>query len=139
MRTSVGGGIILAFRRTSPERLITVVMRRLERAKGFEPSTPTLARLCSTPELRPLGRKCGDSSPLERARYQPTLGFASSWRGLVRESPTKGPFTPRCACRLLCSGPYEPARSVGVRKSVATLGLTETERESIERFEKDVI
>lgn len=26
---------------------------RLERAKGFEPSTPTLARLCSTPELRP--------------------------------------------------------------------------------------
>jgi hypothetical protein len=27
----------------------------LERAKGFEPSTPTLARSCSTPELRPLG------------------------------------------------------------------------------------
>ena len=26
----------------------------MERAKGFEPSTPTLARLCSTPELRPL-------------------------------------------------------------------------------------
>lgn len=26
----------------------------LERAKGFEPSTPTLARLCSTPELHPL-------------------------------------------------------------------------------------
>ncbi len=30
-------------------------MGKLERAKGFEPSTPTLARLCSTPELRPLG------------------------------------------------------------------------------------
>ncbi len=28
----------------------------MERAKGFEPSTPTLARLCSTPELRPLER-----------------------------------------------------------------------------------
>ena len=27
--------------------------RCLERAKGFEPSTPTLARLCSTPELHP--------------------------------------------------------------------------------------
>ncbi|BAQ46944.1 hypothetical protein Maq22A_c19370 [Methylobacterium aquaticum] len=27
---------------------------QLERAKGFEPSTPTLARLCSTPELHPL-------------------------------------------------------------------------------------
>jgi uncharacterized protein len=29
---------------------------KLERAKGFEPSTPTLARLCSTPELRTLWR-----------------------------------------------------------------------------------
>ena len=28
-------------------------LRKLERAKGFEPSTPTLARSCSTPELRP--------------------------------------------------------------------------------------
>ncbi len=27
--------------------------RALERAMGFEPTTPTLARLCSTPELRP--------------------------------------------------------------------------------------
>ena len=26
---------------------------KVERAKGFEPSTPTLARLCSTPELHP--------------------------------------------------------------------------------------
>jgi hypothetical protein len=26
---------------------------KLERAMGFEPTTPTLARLCSTPELRP--------------------------------------------------------------------------------------
>ena len=32
------------------------LMKKLERAKGFEPSTPTLARLCSTPELRPLWR-----------------------------------------------------------------------------------
>src|SRR5690606_34290723 len=31
--------------------------RLLERAKGFEPSTPTLARLCSTPELHPLTRQ----------------------------------------------------------------------------------
>ena len=31
-----------------------VFLGKLERAKGFEPSTPTLARLCSTPELRPL-------------------------------------------------------------------------------------
>jgi hypothetical protein len=35
---------------------VTTAGRRLvylERAKGFEPSTPTLARLCSTPELHP--------------------------------------------------------------------------------------
>jgi hypothetical protein len=30
-----------------------LLLVNLERAKGFEPSTPTLARLCSTPELRP--------------------------------------------------------------------------------------
>jgi hypothetical protein len=28
-------------------------LRDLERVKGFEPSTPTLARLCSTTELHP--------------------------------------------------------------------------------------
>ena len=35
----------------------------LERVKGFEPSTPTLARLCSTPELHPRRWKfiAGDS------------------------------------------------------------------------------
>ncbi len=33
-------------------------LTKLERAKGFEPSTPTLARLCSTPELHPLALVC---------------------------------------------------------------------------------
>jgi hypothetical protein len=32
--------------------------RKLERAKGFEPSTPTLARSCSTPELHPRPWDC---------------------------------------------------------------------------------
>ena len=36
-------------RRPSPDE----VRECLERAKGFEPSTPTLARSCSTPELHP--------------------------------------------------------------------------------------
>src|SRR5262249_40488746 len=31
-------------------------LMELERAMGFEPTTPTLARLCSTPELHP--RSC---------------------------------------------------------------------------------
>ena len=37
------------------ERIMVIALEKLERAKGFEPSTPTLARSCSTPELRPLG------------------------------------------------------------------------------------
>src|SRR5262249_58757926 len=31
----------------------SIALEKLERAKGFEPSTPTLARSCSTPELHP--------------------------------------------------------------------------------------
>ncbi len=31
----------------------TLLRVNLERVKGFEPSTPTLARSCSTPELHP--------------------------------------------------------------------------------------
>ena len=34
--------------------LLNHKLLEMERAKGFEPSAPTLARLCSTPELRPL-------------------------------------------------------------------------------------
>ncbi len=30
------------------------IQNPMERAMGFEPTTPTLARLCSTPELHPL-------------------------------------------------------------------------------------
>ena len=45
----------------------------LERAMGFEPTTPTLARLCSTPELRP-----------HRVRLPQTPGpFTLSWRPVV--------------------------------------------------------
>jgi hypothetical protein len=43
-------------------------LKILERAKGFEPSTPTLARLCSTPELRP--RSAG-----EGPKAAPEAGF----------------------------------------------------------------
>jgi hypothetical protein len=42
--------------RSGPRRgriLLIYMGENLERAKGFEPSTPTLARSCSTPELHP--------------------------------------------------------------------------------------
>jgi hypothetical protein len=51
----------------------------LERAKGFEPSTPTLARLCSTPELRPrpwFGR--GTARPNTRGIIAGAVAFASA-------------------------------------------------------------
>ena len=54
--------------------LRSVHMRKLERAKGFEPSTPTLARLCSTPELRPRsGRRRADHTE-RTAICNPTAG-----------------------------------------------------------------
>ena len=39
----------------------------------------------------------------------------------------------------MASGPYEPLDEQESSKHVATLGLTEAERESIERFEQEVI
>ena len=60
-------------------------LSRLERAKGFEPSTPTLARLCSTPELHPLtgnGKRRGLSpllTPLPFQRLDPK-GLALNWQ-----------------------------------------------------------
>ena len=58
------------------------VDRKLERAMRFELTTPTLARLCSTPELRPLGCAGNLSTPagvsaglaLRRAGYGATPG-----------------------------------------------------------------
>jgi hypothetical protein len=45
------------FRGGQPASKSLISLGILERAKGFEPSTPTLARLCSTPELRPRSGK----------------------------------------------------------------------------------
>ncbi len=56
----------------------------LERAKGFEPSTPTLARLCSTPELRPRsgnGRRCiVNLAVVDKAAVNAALGRAGRGR-----------------------------------------------------------
>ena len=55
---------------------------KMERAKGFEPSTPTLARLCSTPELRPLERsreKC--AAEVRRRLLAAVIGLG---KGLCR-------------------------------------------------------
>ena len=46
------GNMLKSWRKLNDKRVENVCV--LERAKGFEPSTSTLARLRSTPELRPL-------------------------------------------------------------------------------------
>src|SRR4029450_12820807 len=63
---------------------------KMERAKGFEPSTPTLARLCSTPELRPLGAESGRSPErVERAlSIRPIEGQAPPLRTLDKGKPS---------------------------------------------------
>jgi hypothetical protein len=52
----------------SPEKLDEIVPMQafLERAKGFEPSTPTLARSCSTTELHPHPKALAAKSPATR-------------------------------------------------------------------------
>ena len=56
-----------------PKSKVLQFNRKLERAKGFEPSTPTLARLCSTPELRPLWRL--ETGRFQRVRRAISTGF----------------------------------------------------------------
>src|SRR6185436_9831533 len=48
---------------------LLIFIGNLERARGFEPPTPTLARLCSTPELhpRPGGQYHGGGGGLQGA------------------------------------------------------------------------
>jgi hypothetical protein len=57
----------------------------LERAKGFEPSTPTLARLCSTPELHPhprrVRRPTGQRTRAAALLCQRATGFATLAQG----------------------------------------------------------
>src|SRR6187200_43824 len=69
---------------------------KLERAKGFEPSTPTLARSCSTPELHPHPRK-PVASQWARHLCQTMCRIANPSSGAKRTAGTcpDRPFQPR--------------------------------------------
>ena len=70
---------------------------KMERAKGFEPSTPTLARLCSTPELRPLDWRTGD--------------VPVGWSGQL----ACGPAGPQAPCsRRVCARRLPLARAIAI-------------------------
>src|SRR5579862_7077948 len=51
-----------------------ILIGNLERAKGFEPSTPTLARLCSTTELHP--------HPTSAARWRKRAAYGATRRAM---------------------------------------------------------
>ena len=78
----------------------------MERAKGFEPSTPTLARLCSTPELRPpndvLGVSMRPASPLQAQFSLPRLTPR-----LVTNHPARNAHTAQAA--RICPQMVRPA------------------------------
>jgi hypothetical protein len=65
-------------------------MRKLERAKGFEPSTPTLARLCSTPELHPHPILPGEAGLGGRSMPQTGAGCNRVSHGKRREMESQG-------------------------------------------------
>jgi hypothetical protein len=88
----------------------------LERAKGFEPSTPTLARSCSTPELHPHPLRLPESHrrrPAELCQMRPPNATARTApskkvsgknrpdRLANRLIPTLGPFSAGDSFRFL--------------------------------------
>lgn len=74
----------------------------------FELTTPTLARLCSTPELRPLGGpalRLPERQPALQGGYIPAHpGFASVWShkmfGFFKPDRLRGVFRPEPAKHL---------------------------------------
>src|SRR6267378_5582014 len=83
---------------------------KLERAKGFEPSTPTLARSCSTPELHPHPLGCRPSGPSDAKLCQKAGCFATAaekgeWR--IARSKEVRP----CSSFLLFAIRYSPFAS----------------------------
>ena len=94
------------------ETLTSIIAAFLERAMGFEPTTPTLARLCSTPELR----------PHPEARSRPPRAEAQDQSMLPRQAFTR-PLQPNFA---------------GNRAEQRTLHRSQTERKCSEAMSDDV-
>ena len=100
----------------------------LERAKGFEPSTPTLARLCSTPELRPRSDRrrpstelpnplqAGLSKPARVGRHKRTQTSSNAKRGPFGRTPAGSPYP-----RLTRKFDFQPRSA---RNAVSTFALS---------------
>jgi hypothetical protein len=88
----------------------TAMQDTLERAKGFEPSTPTLARLCSTPELHPHPHR---QWPLSAALLcQMGERKATDSKGLVGLQGSKGNLMSWCSTVWRIGRPLARAEAV---------------------------
>jgi putative thioredoxin len=120
----------------------------MERAKGFEPSTPTLARSCSTPELRPLWRLtalawkqragvrravsigAGSGQGQNRAKRQELRSFCAM-QPSRRFCPSQ--MLSKAQSRQLAVSPAD-----GV-VSLASMGLNIEEQKAVDRFRTNVV
>src|SRR6202011_367425 len=84
------------------------LLKNLERAKGFEPSTPTLARSCSTPELHPHPREARRRGTAGRATYAKSRRRLQQSNDGSREPAFWGIRPPNAAGGPEATGPDRP-------------------------------
>src|SRR4051794_14434269 len=93
-------------------------MKKLERAKGFEPSTPTLARSCSTPELHPHPKEPRRRVTAGRATYAKSRRRLQQSNDGALKPRISGLFAPpdrRIGTAAAAGGPTKPARAAHTR------------------------
>ena len=105
-------------------------LENLERAKGFEPSTPTLARSCSTTELHPHPRDWRRCAPATR-RAMPNAARECNSRRRIQgdhrrpKSGRKSPIWPlNPGFRVFCR---EPRQAAGRRAAIRAIWRTSRE------------
>src|SRR3546814_3256580 len=96
------------------------------RSSDLEPSTPTLARLCSTPELRPLWRLA--TGGCQRVRRSISTGFGSRQAPLMLFARARA--SGLASAVQILHKQFPPLRSR--RHAVATLGLNPQAKETVE-------
>ena len=98
-------------------------LEKLERAKGFEPSTPTLARSCSTPELHPhpiAGGRLPGRQSADLCQMRPANATARYLRVVPDPSPSQGYASDRM--RILEFGASEVCEKAGYREGMREPG-----------------
>jgi hypothetical protein len=88
-------------------------LEKLERAKGFEPSTPTLARSCSTPELHPhpiAGGRLPGRQSADLCQMRPANATARYLLVIPDPSPRRARVEQDANVGIWSTGPKQEAR-----------------------------